>query len=140
MLTEWLKWLAPAQPRALTGTACWGLLVVISVISCQHRQPGSAVQQQNVVIQNITPSILSYLSSLRPGSIMRLRAASLAMLLGIVAARKEILKRHGDYFLRLQNQGGNLVLDEGKTDLAREECSHSLNYSSKEMSSSGSCH
>merc|ERR1719367_1924574 len=44
---------------------------------------------------------------------MRLRAASLALLLGIITARKEILKRHGDYFLRLQNQGGNLVLDEG---------------------------
>ena len=71
---------------------------------------------------------------------MRLRAASLALLLGIVAARKEILKRHGDYFLRLQNQGGNLVLDEGKTDLTREERSHSLNYSSQEMSSSGNCH
>ena len=45
---------------------------------------------------------------------MRLGAASL-VLLGIVAGRREILKRQGDYFLRLQNQGGNLVLDEGQT-------------------------
>ena len=53
MLTEWLKWLA--QPSlvlslALRAGGCW---IVISVFSCQHRQPGSAVQQQNVVIQNI---------------------------------------------------------------------------------------
>ena len=40
-------------------------------------------------------------------------SACLALLLGIVTARKEILKRQGDYYLRLHNQGGNLVLDEG---------------------------
>ena len=44
---------------------------------------------------------------------MRLISACLALLLGIVTARKEILKRQGDYYLRLHNQGGNLVLDEG---------------------------
>ena len=45
--------IGPAQRSALPGTACWGCWIVISVFSCQHRQPGSAVQQQNVVIQNI---------------------------------------------------------------------------------------
>ena len=45
---------------------------------------------------------------------MRLGPVSLVLLLGIVAARKEILKRQGDYFLRLHNNGGNLVLDEGE--------------------------
>ena len=44
---------------------------------------------------------------------MRLMSACLALLLGIATARKEILKRQGDYYLRLHNQGGNLVLDEG---------------------------
>ena len=48
---------------------------------------------------------------------MRLMSACLALLLGIVTARKEILKRQGDYYLRLHNQGGNLVLDEGIEDL-----------------------
>lgn len=44
---------------------------------------------------------------------MRLISACLALLLGNVTGRKEILKRQGDYYLRLHNQGGNLVLDEG---------------------------
>jgi len=32
---------------------------------------------------------------------------------GIVAAKREILRRHGDYFLRLGNENGKLVMDEG---------------------------
>ena len=59
---------------------------------------------------SVSPSI-----SHRAGSSkMRLGPVSLVLLLGIVAARKEILKRQGDYFLRLHNNGGNLVLDEGE--------------------------
>ena len=49
---------------------------------------------------------------------MRVGAASLVLLgVTVTARRQEIVKRQGDYFLRLQNQGGNLVLDEGKITL-----------------------
>ena len=76
---------------------------------------GSDCQQQNVVIQNITSphSSLTLQRHQSHTNIMRVISACLALLLGTVAARKEILKRQGDYYLRLHNQGGNLVLDEG---------------------------
>ena len=34
-------------------------------------------------------------------------------LLAVVAGHDEILRRNGDYFLRLGSEGGKLVLDEG---------------------------
>ena len=52
---------------------------------------------------------------------MRLMSACLALLLGSLSARKEILKRQGDYYLRLHNKDGNLVLDEGNQDPAMED-------------------
>ena len=71
----------------------------------------------NRVLSSRTSSVLTDPSHYRDtrdnSNIMRLISACLALLLGIVAARKEILKRQGDYYLRLHNQGGNLVLDEG---------------------------
>ena len=59
---------------------------------------------------------------------MRLISACLACLLGTVAARKEILKRQGDYYLRLHNQGGNLVLDEGIKDTQEDSRSLTILY------------
>ena len=71
----------------------------------------------NRVLSSRTSSVLTDPSHYRDTgdnrNIMRLISACLALLLGIVTARKEILKRQGDYYLRLHNQGGNLVLDEG---------------------------
>ena len=71
----------------------------------------------NRMLSSRTPSVLTDLSHYRDTGdnkiIMRLMSASLPLLLGLVTARKEILKRQGDYYLRLHNQGGNLVLDEG---------------------------
>ena len=102
---------------------CW-LQRVFPYFHASSDSPALVLQQQNVVIQNIsqslTQSITSPYSAFTAGGInMRLRAASL-VLLGIVASRREILKRQGDYFLRLQNQGGNLVLDEGQINLSAQ--------------------
>ena len=87
----------------------------ISVFSCQQRQPALIVS--NRMLSSRTSSVLTDPSHHRDtrdnSNNMRLISACLALLLGIVTARKEILKRQGDYYLRLHNQGGNLVLDEG---------------------------
>ena len=40
-------------------------------------------------------------------------------LLATASRQSEILKRNGDYFLRLQNQDGNLVMDEGDIPMER---------------------
>jgi len=38
---------------------------------------------------------------------------SACFVFGVVTAKREILRRHGDYFLRLGNENGKLVMDEG---------------------------
>jgi len=38
---------------------------------------------------------------------------SIVVMISCVMSHREILKRQGDYFLRLQNRDGNLVMDEG---------------------------
>ena len=44
---------------------------------------------------------------------MRLSLVCLSVCLAAATGRREILRKHGDTFLRLQNHGGNLVMDEG---------------------------
>ena len=43
---------------------------------------------------------------------------SIVVMMSCVMSHREILKRQGDYFLRLQNRDGNLVMDEG--DIPRD--------------------
>merc|ERR1712083_209729 len=44
---------------------------------------------------------------------MKCNSLFLCFVIGLAAAKREILRRHGDYFLRLGNDNGRLVLDEG---------------------------
>jgi len=45
--------------------------------------------------------------------IMRVSVLILCVVIVVGAGKREILRRHGDYFLRLGNENGKLVLDEG---------------------------
>jgi len=45
--------------------------------------------------------------------IMRCTLVIFSSLVVLAAAKREILRRHGDYFLRLGNENGKLVMDEG---------------------------
>ena len=117
----------------MVSTTAWCCVVLalagqsISVFSCQQLQPAAIVS--NRVLSSRTSSVPTDPSHYRDtrdiNNIMRLLSACLACLLGTVAARKDILKRQGDYYLRLHNQGGNLVLDEGIED--RQEDRRTLN-------------
>ena len=74
-----------------------------------------------LLLSAVESSCYTSILQLSPATTMLIRSIVIGSccLLTSASRQSEILKRNGDYFLRLQNHDGNLVMDEGDIPMER---------------------